>query len=55
MEMKILVEEWLKRIGRFRLSAGFEPEFRAGFVMSLKHVPVEWDPPGAARSPAQAA
>ena len=42
VEMRILVEEWLKRIGRFRMSAGYTPEFRAGFVMALKHVPVEW-------------
>ena len=43
VEMKMLTEEWLRRVGRFRLAPGFKPEFRAGFVMSLKRVPVEWD------------
>ena len=41
-EMRIFTEEWLKRIPHFAMQPGFVPKFRAGFVMALKHVPVEW-------------
>lgn len=41
-EMRIFTEEWLKRVPTFRMQEGFVPEFRAGLVMALKKVPVEW-------------
>lgn len=44
-EMRILTQSWLSRIPRFYMAPDFTPEFRAGFVMSLKHVPVEWQIP----------
>jgi cytochrome P450 len=42
VEMRILIEEWLKRIPHFRV-ADFTPEYRAGMVMALKRLPLEWD------------
>jgi cytochrome P450 len=42
MEMKILAEEWVKRIPRFQVAEGFVPSFRAGMVMSLKALPLSW-------------
>ncbi|RJG18858.1 cytochrome P450 [Massilia cavernae] len=47
-EMRILTEEWLKQIPQFHVSAGFAPKFRAGMVMSLKDLPLEWTPAPAA-------
>jgi cytochrome P450 len=41
-EMRIFTEEWLKRISRFRVASGFRPEFRAGLVMALNQLPLEW-------------
>lgn len=41
-EMRIFTEEWLKRVPSFAMTPDFVPEFRAGLVMALKHVPVEW-------------
>jgi cytochrome P450 len=47
-ELKILVEEWLKRIPRFQLQRAFLPEYRLGQQTSLKHLLIEWQPsPGA--------
>lgn len=42
MEMRILTEEWLKQIPQFHVAAGFKPTFRAGMVLSLKELPLEW-------------
>lgn len=42
-EMRIFVDEWLKRVPSFRLVPGHKPVHRAGKVMSVKHVDVEWD------------
>lgn len=42
-EMRIFVDEWLKRVPSFRLVPGSAPVHRAGKVMSVKHVDVEWD------------
>lgn len=42
-EIRVLVEEWLRRIPRFRAAAGFEPAFRAGVIMQLRDLPLEWD------------
>ena len=44
-EMRIFVDEWLKRIPSFRPVPGSRPVHRAGKVMSVKHVDVEWQPP----------
>ena len=42
-EMRIFLEEWLERIPRFRPSPDVKPKPRAGKVMSIKRVEVEWD------------
>jgi len=47
-EMRIFTDEWLKRVGRFWPAADGRPVYRAGKVMSVKHVDVEWTPPAAA-------
>ena len=47
-EMRTFVAEWFKRIPEFRLKPGCKPTFRAGSVMGLSHVDLEWDvKPGA--------
>ena len=42
-EMKIFTEEWLKRVPQMRIVSGFKPDYRAGLVMALNHLPIEWD------------
>lgn len=42
-EMRIFITEFLRRIPRFRLAGGFQPEFRAGVVMALERLPIVWD------------
>ncbi len=42
-EMRIFTEEWLKSVPSFRPVPGEKPVPRAGKVMSIKHVEVEWD------------
>lgn len=47
-EMRYLLAEWFKRIPEFRISAGYVPQFRAGQVMGLANLPLEWDLPAKA-------
>jgi cytochrome P450 len=42
MEMRILTEEWIKRIPSFRLKAGAKAHSRVGTVMALEQLPLEW-------------
>lgn len=42
LEMRILTEEWLKRIPSFRMKAGAKAHNRAGLVMALEQLPLEW-------------
>lgn len=42
-EMRILLQKWFKRIPEFRISEGYTPLFRAGQVMGLSNLPLEWD------------
>ena len=44
-EMRHLLLEWFKRIPEFRIAKGYTPVFRAGQVMGLDHLPLEWDVP----------
>jgi cytochrome P450 len=44
-EMKALMTEWFKRIPEFRIAPGYTPEFRAGQVMGIANLPLEWDMP----------
>ena len=41
--MRILVEEWLKRIPRFQLKPGTRLKNRLGLVMALEGLPLEWE------------
>ena len=47
-EMRIFAEEWLRRVPKFRVAAGFKPTFRAGLVMAINSLPLEWDRPSEA-------
>lgn len=42
-EMRILTEEWVKRIPRFRLKSGARHGFRIGTVHAIESLPLEWD------------
>jgi cytochrome P450 len=41
-ELRILTEEWIKRIPSFRAVAGEKHAFRTGTVMALENLPLEW-------------
>jgi cytochrome P450 len=41
-EMRYLLAEWFKAVPEFRIAEGYEPVFRAGQVMGLSHLPLEW-------------
>lgn len=43
-EMRILAEEWLKRVPTFRAASGARHGFRIGTVIALESLPLEWDP-----------
>tara|TARA_R110000772_G_scaffold239349_1_gene351415 strand:+ start:4890 stop:6095 length:1206 start_codon:yes stop_codon:yes gene_type:complete len=42
-EMRILAEEWLKRVPSFRAKSGVKHDFRIGTVIALETLPIEWD------------
>lgn len=41
-EIRILTEEWIKRIPAFRATPGERHAFRTGTVMALENLPLEW-------------
>ena len=41
-ELRILTEEWMKRIPAFRAVPGEKHAFRTGTVMALENLPLEW-------------
>lgn len=43
-ELKMFLAEFLKRIPRFSLPEGFKPKYRAGIVMALENLELEWQP-----------
>ena len=43
-ELRILTEEWVKRIPAFTASPGERLAFRMGTVMALENLPLEWMP-----------
>lgn len=45
-ELRILTEEWVKRIPAFRAVPGEKHGFRIGTVMALESLPIEWDAAG---------
>lgn len=42
LEMRILTEEWIKRIPSFRVKPGIKAQSRVGTVMALEQLPLEW-------------
>jgi cytochrome P450 len=42
-EMRILAEEWLKRVPSFRPKPGVRHGFRIGTVIAIESLPLEWD------------
>ncbi|MBW8783283.1 MAG: cytochrome P450 [Novosphingobium sp.] len=44
LEVKIALQEWLKRIPEFRVKPGTKIEYRPGGVVGPEQVPLEWDP-----------
>lgn len=42
-EIRILTEEWLKRVPAFRLTPGIRHATRMGTVMAIENLPLEWD------------
>ena len=42
-EIRILTEEWVRRIPSFRLVPGAPHRVRAGTVMAIENLPLEWD------------
>jgi cytochrome P450 len=42
-EMRILAEEWLKRVPSFRAKPGARHGFRIGTVIALESLPIEWN------------
>lgn len=43
-EIRILTEEWIKRVPAFRATADIRHTFRTGTVMALETLPLEWTP-----------
>lgn len=41
-EIRVLVEEWARRVPAFSIVAGAERPFRTGTVMALERLPVDW-------------
>ena len=41
-EMRVFTDEWLKRIPEFRIAPDKKVVWRAGQVMSCRHLPLEW-------------
>ena len=42
-ELKVFMEEWLKRIPEFRVKPDAKPVFQAGSVSSFQYLPLVWD------------
>lgn len=41
-EMRILTEEWVKRIPQMRVKPGFTPQYRGGLVIAMKGLDLVW-------------
>lgn len=42
-EIRIFTEEWLRRIARFGLEAGFDPGYRSAPHLTMTHLPLRWE------------
>jgi cytochrome P450 len=43
MEIKVFMEEWLKRIPDFRIKPGDKPKLESGLVNCVHYLPLVWD------------
>jgi cytochrome P450 len=43
LEVKVALQEWLRRIPDFKLPNGYKPEYRPGGVIGPEEVPLRWD------------
>jgi len=43
IELKVFLQEWLKRIPEFRLTPGTTPITAGGIILSMRSLPLEWD------------
>ncbi|MNP71237.1 Camphor 5-monooxygenase [compost metagenome] len=41
-EIKIFLQEWLKRIPDFEIKAGDQPRCASGMVNGVLHLPLQW-------------
>ena len=42
LEVIVMLEEWLKRIPRFRVEQGCEPTYQSGIVACVENVRLVW-------------
>ena len=43
LELRLFLEEWLKRIPDFRVKAGTAIQLRTGITMAYQQLPIEWN------------
>lgn len=42
LELRVLIEEWLRRIPVFTVASGFKPRFKSWVVLALEELPLNW-------------
>jgi cytochrome P450 len=42
-EIKVFLQEWLRRIPEFRLKSGAKPSIRSGMICSFHYLPLTWE------------
>jgi cytochrome P450 len=42
LEIRVMLEEWLKRIPEFTIKPGTEPEYITGFLRSMRKLELVW-------------
>jgi cytochrome P450 len=43
MELRVFIEEWLKRIPEFRLDPAIPPRTQGGVVLTMSQLGLKWD------------
>lgn len=43
IEMRVFLEQWLKKIPNFRLTPGTTPSTRGGIILAVRSLPLQWD------------
>jgi cytochrome P450 len=44
IELRVFLEEWLKRIPEFGIAPGRTPRTRGGIILAVRELPLTWDP-----------